>query len=95
MGTIARNIIMSVSAVLMVILQPITLIAMVIAPNCSGIMQTAGAYKLTSVCAFSSAYYILVLRRTSLIAAITLPAAQIALGWFVIGYLNRLPMTCH
>lgn len=95
MGTFTRNVIMSVSSVLMAVLQPITLIAMVIAPDCSGIMQTASAYKLVSICAFSGAYYILVWRRASLIAAIGLPATQIALGWLFLDYINGLPMTCR
>jgi len=89
-----RNLSMTVSAVLMIILQPITLIAMVIAPRCSGIEQQADAYKIVSICVFSGAYYLMVWRRQSLTAAIALPVSQIAVGGAFLSYINNLPMTC-
>ena len=94
MSKVARNIVLSISAVLIIALQPITLIAIVIAPWCSGITQMADAYKVASVLVFGGAYYILVWRRVSLIAAVAIPAAQIAMGWFFLGYLNGLPLGC-
>ena len=94
MSKVARNIVLSISAVLMIALQPLTLIAMVIAPRCSGVAQLADTYKVASVLVFGGAYYILVLRRFSLIAAVTIPAVQIAMGWFFLGYINGLPLGC-
>ena len=94
MATVARNIALSLSALLMLVLQPSTLLAMVIAPQCSGIMQLADRYRFESILLFSVSYYFLVWRKVSLIAAVVIPAVRIALGWLFIRYINNLPMSC-
>lgn len=94
MGAVMRNVLLAASVVLIIVLQPVTLVAMVIAPKCTGIEQQANFYKIVSIVVFSVAYYFLAWRRQSLIAAIAVPMAQIALGWWFLGYINSLPMSC-
>ena len=94
MGAVMRNALLATSVVVMILLQPLTLIAMVIAPRCIGIEQQANIFKVVSIVAFSAAYYLLALRRASLRCAIVIPAAQIAVGWWFLGYINGLPMAC-
>lgn len=94
MGAAIRSLSFIASAILMVVLQAVTLLAMIIAPKCTGIGDRASLYKITSIVVFSMAYYILALRRASLVAAIIIPLVQVALGWWFLGYINSLPMTC-
>lgn len=94
MSALIRNVVLPASVVLMIILQPLTLIAMVIAPECTVIGQQANAYKIISIVVFSVAYYLMAWRRPSLIAAIAIPVAQLVLGWWFLGYINSLPMSC-
>lgn len=89
-----RQLVVVFSAVLMLALAFITLVAMVIAPPCTGIMQKADAYKIASLCIFLGAFYLLVWRRRSLFAAMVLPASQILSGLLFASYLNSLSLDC-
>lgn len=89
-----RQSVLVLSAVLMAALAVVTLVAMVIAPACTGIMQKADTYKIASLCFFVGAYYLLVWRRRSVIAAVMLPASQILSGLLFASYLNSLPLGC-
>lgn len=94
MGAAIRSLVFVASAILMIVLQLVTLLAMVIAPECTGIGDRVSLYKITSIIVSSMAYYLLALRRASLLAAVIIPLGQIALGWWFLGYINSLPMTC-
>lgn len=94
MSAAMRNAILAFSMVLVIALQLLTLIAMVVAPECTGIGEQANTYKIVSIIVFSVAYYLLAWRWRSWIAAVAIPGAQIALGWWFLGYINSLPMTC-
>jgi Na+/melibiose symporter-like transporter len=82
------------SAVLMAALALVTLLAIVIVPPCTGIMQKADTYKIASLCFFLGAYYLLAWRSRSVIAAVLLPASQILSGLLFASYLNSLPLGC-
>ncbi|MCU6453496.1 hypothetical protein LPN01_05345 [Sphingomonas sp. A2-49] len=94
MSPTMRNAILAFSMVLMIALQPLTLMAMVVAPECTGIGKQANTYKIVSIIVFSVAYCLLARRWQSWIAAVAIPVAQIALGWWFLFYVNSLPMTC-
>jgi Na+/melibiose symporter-like transporter len=89
-----RQVVLVVSAVLMVALALVTIFAMVIAPPCTGIMQKANLYKIISLCVFLGAYYLLAWRHRSMTAAMFLPALQIVSGLLFTSYLNSLPIGC-
>lgn len=89
-----QQVVLAVSAVLMVALGLMTLFTIVIAPPCTGVMQKVNFYKIVSLCVFLGAFYPLVLRRRSVIAAIVLPTSQIIAGLLFISYLNSLLLGC-
>lgn len=84
----------ALSAVVMAGLAVITLLAMVIAPECTGIAAKADVYKIISTCAFFATYYLLVWRRGSVMAAVTLLASQVASGLLFVSYIDSLPLGC-
>lgn len=81
-------------ALLMMVLGVVTLLAMVIAPYCTGIMHKADVYKIGSLCVFIPAFYLLAWRKSSLTAAALIPVVQIGSGLAFANYLNSLPMSC-
>ncbi|MES2095734.1 MAG: hypothetical protein V4459_03170 [Pseudomonadota bacterium] len=72
----------------------ITLVAMVIAPYCTGIPQKAQAYKIASLCVFLPAFYLFAWRQKSVIVAILIPGFQLGAGILFMNYINTLPIGC-
>ena len=94
MSTAPNRMIVAVFAFITGAVSVVTLLAMVIAPYCTGIMHKAGLYKIGSLCVFIPAFYVFAWRKNSLIFAILIPTLQIICGWMFAGYLNSLPMGC-
>lgn len=94
MDKIDRQLVFVLSAVVMAAIAVLTLVAMVIAPTCTYIEQKADAYRVSSICVFAIAYYILIWRKRSLVASIFLPIVQIGMGLLFLRYINSLPMAC-
>lgn len=94
MGPTLKQSVLGILALVMLLLAIVTLIAMVIALPCTGIMPKADTYKIVSVFAFLSAFYLFAWRKRSLIAGILIPCVQIGSGFLFMTYLNSLPVSC-
>lgn len=94
MNTVVRQSIIILSAATMLGLAVITLLAPVIAPACTGIMNISDAYKISSLCIFLSLFYLSAWRKRSAVAAVIIPSVQIGAGYLFIKYINGLPLIC-
>jgi len=94
MNPALKRSVIALLAVVMLGIAALTLIAMVIAPPCTGIMHKADTYKISSLCIFLPAFYVLAWRRRSVVAAILIPIVQISANIIFINYINSLPLGC-
>ena len=89
-----QRLIIALSGALTLGLSIITPLAMVVAPHCTGIPQKSAIYQIGSAILFPVAFYFLAWRRESIIAAVVIPVAQIALGIAFLNYISSLPLGC-